>query len=74
MKFTKTYNVQPNAAQKAAMTRAFNVEVVGALTEGSEVEVLVNSFEAAKIQVSILINKVVSTSRVIGSKGGLVVL
>jgi len=74
MKLIKTYNKNPNELQKASMTRAFKVEVSYELSLKNKVEVLVDSFQDSKILVSIIVNGLVKTSRIIGMNGGITVL
>ena len=69
-KFTKTYNIQPNEAQKAAITRAFKITVRHELLEGKVVEVTTNDFQG-NILATLASNGNILEQRVIGVKGGL---
>ena len=72
--FTKTYEVNPNEAQKAAMKRAFTSEVTAALIDDLNVEVIVKSFQGKEILVSVVVEGEVYTTRKIGVNGGLTVI
>ena len=68
--FTKTYNIQPNEAQKAALTRAFKIAVQHELLEGKAVEVTTNDFQG-KILSTLTSNGKTLEQIIIGVKGGL---
>tara|TARA_R110001632_G_scaffold93517_1_gene199152 strand:+ start:1032 stop:1256 length:225 start_codon:yes stop_codon:yes gene_type:complete len=71
--FTKTYNVTPNELQKSALTRAFKVLAQYELLEGNSVEVTTTNFQG-KILATLSSNGKALEQRVIGVKGGLILV
>ena len=72
--FTKTYNVEPNEAQKNALAIAFKKVAEYALNEqNKDVEIVVNKFYN-RLLATLLIDGNVFESRLIGVRGGLTIV
>jgi len=70
-KFTKTYEVEPNNAQKAAMTKCFKTISQYFLNEQKkDVEIVVKQFCPKRIIAQLLVNGLPYEYRLIGIKGG----
>ena len=75
MKFTKTYNIQPNSKQREAMTKAFKILTVDALQNGENVEVKTSDFyKDGSLLAELVINGKTQESRKVGVNGGLTVI
>jgi hypothetical protein len=71
-KFTKTYNVNVNEKQRAALSQAFKVDAQYFLNEKNvDVDVVVSSFKDKKIIAHLYAGNVLKEVRVIGPNGGL---
>ena len=75
MKFTKTYSVEMNEKQRAAITSAFKSLASYILNEQKKsVEVTVDKFGDKKIIAQMIVDGAVFRARVIGINGGLTTL
>jgi phenylpyruvate tautomerase PptA (4-oxalocrotonate tautomerase family) len=75
MKFTKTYKIEINEKQKAALVRAFKTLVSYILNEEKkDVEVIVDKFDGERIIAKMVVGGAVIEARVIGLNGGLTVV
>jgi hypothetical protein len=75
MKFTKTYSVEMNEKQRAAITRAFKSLASYFLNEEKkDVEVTVDKFGDKKIIAQMIVDGAVFQARLIGANGGLTVV
>ena len=75
MKFTKTYKIEMNEKQKAALTRAFKTLTSYILNEEKkDVEVIVDKFDGERIIAKMVVSGAVIEARVIGLNGGLTVV
>ena len=72
--FTKKYSVEPNKAQKAALTGVFKNQTLFEMSQGKDVEIILNKFHGTLLLATLMIAGRIFESRVIGPRGGVTML